>query len=174
MDLYHAIRLSAFKAVKDTPPDYTSRYLRRWYSKTFATPLAEVDDILEEDILQHYFEEKFEEMSEEELEVELEALLETDEEKAIKAKEKDIADAESFDFARFTEEQEAKAKSQKLSEVKSAKPESLLKGAPEATSAIPQIPTVTQNMSLFEEDVHVSFLGEDLGELEAMSKRGNK
>jgi hypothetical protein len=44
--------------------DYRLRYINRWYSKTFHTPLHVVDDLPTEDVLIHFYECQFEDLEE--------------------------------------------------------------------------------------------------------------
>lgn len=172
MDLYLALRLAAMQAVTEGKSEYSLRRIRRWYSERFHTPLADAEDIEDEVILQHYFEVHFEEMTEEERQDEIKELLETPEEKTHKARKKDIEDAEMFEFAKFTEEQQKK-EAKKLSEVKAAEKESLLKSNSPKES---QFKSPVKNTSQLPENITVSFLGADdfEKELERLSLEDNK
>ena len=64
MNLYDAIRVKALLTVySGNNSDYIERHLHRWYSQTFHTPLAEVQDIPLTEILVHLFETEFENLS---------------------------------------------------------------------------------------------------------------
>lgn len=76
-----AIQKSALWAVVSPDGDAVLRNLFRWYSKTFHTPLADVEDIPIEFILQHYFETQYEELEEEDRHNLVILLLETREER---------------------------------------------------------------------------------------------
>jgi hypothetical protein len=66
-----AVRLAALQVVfdsrrkkpKEVDPEYYLRRIFRWYSKTFATPLHEVEELPLSDVLQHYWEEHYEDMA---------------------------------------------------------------------------------------------------------------
>ena len=76
MDNVKAIKLIALKDVMLTASAEAQwRSVARWYSKTFATPLHEVEDLPRLDIIQAYFEEHYENMNEGELHNELQSLL---------------------------------------------------------------------------------------------------
>jgi hypothetical protein len=85
MDTVEAIRLIALRDVIKGGTEYSLRYLYRWYSKTFATPLAEVYDLDLHDLLQAFFEEKFEGMEPDALEETREELLLTEAQRAEEA-----------------------------------------------------------------------------------------
>lgn len=70
IDYIRAIKLNAMKAVSDPDTDYYLRFIYRWYSKTFFTPLHEVEDLPLEDILTAYYEESYEKLEEKELRTE--------------------------------------------------------------------------------------------------------
>ncbi|CAB4127019.1 hypothetical protein UFOVP75_54 [uncultured Caudovirales phage] len=103
MDVYKAIQLKALANVMldESDVEYRIRYISRWYSKTFHTPLSEVDDIPFVVLLQAFFEEKYENESEAELELLRNALIESDEERKVReAKEAEMA----FDDIQFAQE----------------------------------------------------------------------
>jgi hypothetical protein len=64
---YEAIKVSAIDSVVNKDDDYVLRYVFRWYSKTFHTPLHQVADIPVVDVLTAYYEELYEKMEVEEL-----------------------------------------------------------------------------------------------------------
>ena len=64
MHFFDAIRAKALLTVHQaTDSDYLDRRLKRWFSVTFHTPLADTEDIPIATILQHYFETDFEYLS---------------------------------------------------------------------------------------------------------------
>lgn len=81
LDLLKGIRILAFQSVKAKDHDYVLRFIARWFSREFHTPLAQVDDMPTEDLLLHFFEAKYEGLDEEELATELKLLTETDAER---------------------------------------------------------------------------------------------
>lgn len=131
MDYWHALQLKALKAVLYPDRDYTLRRIHRWYSKTFFTPLEQVYDLPEEEVLLAYFEDNFEELSSNpEREQELESLkfrlTETEEETARRLKNEDsIADdADSFAALVAAEEKaRLEAKGQNQNPITSAIPQ---------------------------------------------------
>lgn len=56
---FKAIALLAFRAAEE--PDYEAfiRKVQRWYSRSFSTPLAEVEGMADEVLLQTYFEDRY-------------------------------------------------------------------------------------------------------------------
>ena len=81
MDSVKAIQLIAMNNIIKQPPDYRLRVLQRWYSKTFFTPLQEVEEIPLEDLLLHFYECQYAELEEPERKEELDLLLESPEDK---------------------------------------------------------------------------------------------
>ncbi len=69
-----SVRFEALDAVvnyvllKKPEPEYVWRSIKRWYSSTYSTPMAEVDKIPESDILTHYWESHYESMDAAQLE----------------------------------------------------------------------------------------------------------
>lgn len=92
MDLIKALQLKALRNVMcdSSERDYHLRFIFRWYSKTFFTPLHEVHALPVVDVLTAYFEERFENLNEEELNQEKTRLTETNEER----KEREAKEAE--------------------------------------------------------------------------------
>lgn len=80
-DIVEALRIIALKNVVNGDAEYHTRFLFRWYSRTFSTPLHEVQNLDIWDILTAYFEEKFEDMSQEEREEQIAALTEDEDER---------------------------------------------------------------------------------------------
>lgn len=64
MDFIDGIKVRALLAVLRPDQEANLRHIFRWYSKTFSTPLHEVDDLPVEDILLHWFEVQYEDMEE--------------------------------------------------------------------------------------------------------------
>jgi hypothetical protein len=158
MNLYLAIQLEAMRAVRKQDSEYSMRSIRRWYSREFHTPLVDVADIPDEDVLQAFFEDKYDSMEEADREVEVARLLETEEERLLKAREKDEEDAEAFEFDKFSEE--------KLKKLEAKAPEaSLLTTGPTKDDKFKAIGKAVGkavgNSSELEEDVKISFLGPD-------------
>jgi len=100
MSYIRDLQLKAMLAVTEPDVEAQMRRIRRFYSKTFHTPLADVDVLDEEFVLQAYFEEIIEDMSPETREEFTEELVASpDELVARKNAEAEAADTE----ARFLE-----------------------------------------------------------------------
>jgi uncharacterized protein (UPF0147 family) len=63
MDTLESIRVKALLDVMEGHFEYHFRRICRWYSTTFHTPLAEVDSLPMDFVLQAFFENRFEDMS---------------------------------------------------------------------------------------------------------------
>lgn len=86
---FKAIQVLAAEAVKERDPEYLERYIMRWYSKTFFTPMSQVAEIPLQEIYQHFFEEYYENLQSEDDEKfakEIAELIETDEERQTRLK----------------------------------------------------------------------------------------
>jgi hypothetical protein len=123
MDFVHAIQLAALRDVLNqrqrnpvSDPDFFQRHVMRWYSKTFFTPLDQVEQLPLVDILRAFFEERYENMKEEDLEQERADLLKTDEDRQKDARQKDQAEYDMYDavlWAKRSEELARKRKTEK-------------------------------------------------------------
>ena len=66
-DLTRIVRLQSLVDVeRGSDPGYLFRFIYRWYSREFSTPLHEVENLPTEDVLRHYFEVKYEDLSKDE------------------------------------------------------------------------------------------------------------
>lgn len=92
LDFLKALRLCALGAVKEKDPEYNLRFIFRWYSREFHTPMADVEAMPLEEVLMHFFECRYENMDDEELEQEEARLAETREERLAR-EEKERLDA---------------------------------------------------------------------------------
>jgi hypothetical protein len=129
MDLIQAIRLRALRAVVQPDREYFLRRVMRWYSKTFFTPLAQVEDIPLEDLLQTFYEEEYGAMDPESLDAIKEELLRTDEERYQQILDEEADEAEMFEMGKMIAADEArkrleakKAKAESISDLKQQKP----------------------------------------------------
>jgi hypothetical protein len=94
MDFYKALKCLSLKAVINPSYEDFLRSVHRYYSKTFSTPLTEVEKLPLDYVLRAYYEDIFEKMDEDERYAELDILIETEEEtKARLAKEKAVEEA---------------------------------------------------------------------------------
>ena len=101
-DYLISIQKSAMASVAQ--PDFNAfmRKISRWFSKTYSTPLLEVDQLDPSYVLQHYFEHTFEEMDKDERINKIIQLLETSEER----RERELKEEEEEDaFVRKIEEE---------------------------------------------------------------------
>jgi len=126
MDFGKAIRLVALRNVIRQDGHYILRYIQRWYSKTFATPLDQVDDLPLEDVLMAYFESYYEEMKEEERAKEIETLLETEEQRQARERAEDVDQAEREEFAKFTVAEDERKAKKKATEAEKKKIENVV------------------------------------------------
>jgi len=100
MNNLRAIKLLAMAAVVSEGDEYNLRYLQRWYSREFSTPLADVMDIPVDDLLQAYFEVRYEELAGPDRKQEIEKLLETEKEHELRCREEDAREAADLEFSR--------------------------------------------------------------------------
>lgn len=91
--------------IKPTQQDLIDR-IYRWYSRTYHTPLEDAYDLSQEELMRIYFEDKYLEMRDQELEQEKAELLESQEERARRIKEEEIAAYEADEFARMVAQDE--------------------------------------------------------------------
>lgn len=107
--MLRAIKLEALACVmvKDyAPPDFYMRRLARWYSRTFSTPLHEVEQLPTFLIMRAWAEEHYESMEEEERETERQKLIETDEERRHRLAKDTIDNIEDDDWFKEIEQEE--------------------------------------------------------------------
>lgn len=98
MNIWEAIRIQALKTVMEPTVDFELRKKFRWYSRTFHTPLKEVEELPVEEVIRTYWETAYDDMTEGELEYEISALV-ADEQEVKKAE-----DAEEEEVRRLLEE----------------------------------------------------------------------
>lgn len=156
MDYDSALRLLALQAVQKPDMAAHTRYIHRWYSKTFHTPLHLVAELDPQDVYTAYYESTFEDMTEEERQREFEELMETPEQKRAKRIAKDHELADAFEFARFTEaEEKKKAEAKKLADLNPQQKQAFsAREMPE--TALPR-PKPTQ-MEKLEPDIEMKFV----------------
>lgn len=92
------------------PEVYNLRYIFRWYSVTFHTPLHVVEQLPIEDILQHYYETQYEELDPVQRKTEIEHLLLSPAVLAIRRLEEDAEDAEAWEYGKQAEAEAATRK----------------------------------------------------------------
>ncbi len=94
------------RAVLKPDGEFLLRRMYRWYSKTFSTPLHEVEDLPVADILTAYYEETYDAMEPEHRELLRQRLAESDEQRAAR-EATEVEDANDDDaFMRMVEEEE--------------------------------------------------------------------
>lgn len=100
MDMYESLQFLALSNVVREEPthEYTLRRILRWYSKTFSTPLHQVDALPLDQVLTAYYESHYEEMEHEQLQSEISRLLKTPEETKQEQTKQDITEAENYEF----------------------------------------------------------------------------
>jgi len=108
MNRIEALQLLALKSVLKPDEEYNLRYIFRWYSKTFSTPLHVVPSLDLDHILTAFLEERYEAMTPEEREQEKARLLESAEERWRRELEEDIDDMKEAELIRMSQEQNAK------------------------------------------------------------------
>jgi hypothetical protein len=127
VDRVGALQLIALRNVLKPNEEYNLRYIFRWYSKTFSTPLHMVEDLDLDDILLAFFEERYERMTSDERLEERDNLLEDGD--ARKAREtaeeaEKIAEAE---LMKMSVEQNVKKVAEKAAMQKAVEPLGLAK-----------------------------------------------
>lgn len=130
MDRYHALRLKALLAVMRPERDYFLRKIHRWYSKTFHTPIAEVEEIPIDVILEALYEEKYEAMTSQELDEERQEMLVTEEQRRQEMMDAEVEEAEAFDFAALIALEEMAKKKKAPQTAKPADPGQLASPGP--------------------------------------------
>lgn len=98
MDYYHALQLRAMLAVQQPDAAAFLRHAQRFFSKTFSTPLLEVEALDEEFVLQAYYEEAFSQMDEDTRDEFLEKLLLSPEEREALEKKRDVMEEKDRAF----------------------------------------------------------------------------
>lgn len=164
MDVYKAIRLRALRSVLFPDKDYIIRRTLRWYSKTFFTPLREVEDLPLEDVFQAYYEERYATLSDEDLDHEREDLLVTDEERYDRAVAEEAEEAEMFELSKIIAAEEAAKRRaakktstpEQLAEIQHAQPEPMKLAEP----LLPALPKVLPP------DITMTFMTDDAFEAE--------
>jgi len=81
MDFYESLQLKAMLACLKPTRESWFGYVMRWYSKTFFTPLHQVQDLPMDEVLLAYYSETFEQMEEAERQDYLERLTQDPEER---------------------------------------------------------------------------------------------
>jgi hypothetical protein len=157
MNTFDALNLIALKGATKPDAESNLRFVTRWYSKTFHTPLHVVaNDVPIEDIWLAFFEERYHGMPPEELQTYVSMALETPEERRarIDAEENEAAADEAF-----ARQAEAAAKAKPVPIVPVHNPAELL-------SQVPSLPETT--LPVVEPDVEITFQEVDPEEMAAL------
>jgi hypothetical protein len=124
------LRLEAMRSVLRKDADYWLRYICRWYSEHYSTPLHEVGTpsgiVPLRDACHAFYEVYYKDLNEADREHEIELLTQTPEEERQANLAKDIVEAENWQFARNVERnlrakearEKAQAEKQRLEQVK--------------------------------------------------------
>lgn len=140
INYFLALRTIALRDVLMASGEYHLRSVFRWYSRTFHTPLHEVGDLPQEDVLRAYYEEHYEAMAPEDREDERAFLLESEE-----ARRKRLCkeEAAAVDDAEYERRVMAEVEASKKMEVKKGPEQPLIakiKEAPEVLKVGTKIP----------------------------------
>lgn len=133
MDDLEAVKILALRAVlkPTSDPTYRIRQIFRWFSKTFHTPLAEVEAMPLEDVLQHYFESDYEQMVEDTslspfIDIELAKLAETDHEKMLRERKEAETQVSDDEFHKMVQKKEEARKNKPVNPTLNRSPTVLL------------------------------------------------
>lgn len=142
MNKYEALRLVALQGAYKPDAESNVRYVMRWYSKTFHTPLHQVYDLPLEDVWLAFYEERYQAMEEEALNDEVAKALESPEARHEREMEDEAEKASALEFAKMSESTNKTAKTvdkvaETLSHVKT----------PEATLP-PAVPVMEENIQM--------------------------
>jgi hypothetical protein len=166
-------RIEAALAVKRHDGEYRLRQIFRWYSRTFHTPLHQVQDLDLLDILQAFYEDRLGDMKDDELHDEIQDLIRTPEEEMralredAKTRSEDELAAQAIEASLKAADLAAKSKEkQTISPVGPREP--VVKPLPEATleGMSPTGKAMREDL-VAPPDVHITFIDEDMLELEA-------
>lgn len=103
MDRYEALRLIALGGAYKPDSESNVRYVMRWYSKTFYTPLHEVYELPLDDIWLAFYEERYQALEREDLEAEVAKTLESPEARAEREMADETEKASTMEFAKMSE-----------------------------------------------------------------------
>lgn len=107
-DLNEAVRVNAMAAARVPDWEASYRFVCRWYSKNYATPLTEVLELPMPFVLQHFYEEYYRNMDANELREKIRDAIESPEERLERERREKAADTRiaalaKADFARIQE-----------------------------------------------------------------------
>lgn len=97
-DQLNNLKIMAMYSVIEEPSEYNIRYIFRWFSREFSTPLHVVETLPLEDVLTHYYECLYEDLSHEDRRAAIDRLLMTPEQLAARRRAEDAEEAEAWEF----------------------------------------------------------------------------
>lgn len=152
MSLFESLNLIALKGAVKPDGLSTMRYVMRWYSKTFHTPLHYVEsEIPIADVWLAFYEEKYQGLSREELEEYISLALETPEQRAERLTNEARDQISEAEFAKMTEDA-AKKKAVEAAVAKPVVPASLL-------NQVPVLPEVSlPEPDFVQPDIEIEFM----------------
>jgi len=103
MNKYEALRLVALQGAYKPDAESNVRYVMRWYSKTFHTPLHEVYDLPLDDVWLAFYEERYQDLQREDLEDEVTKALESPEARNEREMEDEVEKASELEFTKMSE-----------------------------------------------------------------------
>ena len=157
------LKILAMYSVLEEPAEYNIRYIFRWFSREFSTPLHVVETLPLEDVLTNYYECLYEDLSPEERQHVVDRLLMSDEELAAARKAEDAEDADSWEFGKAAEAAAPATTAlppppvdpitERLERIRaSMKPPEVL---PEKETSLPQSPIIQEGIHMEFEDLDI-------------------
>lgn len=135
MDYFEAIRAKCMLAVLKPDSDAWLRYVFRFYSERFHTPLHTVKSLPLEDVLVAFWETRYEDLEPVLLQEELVGITETEEDRQARSEKEEDDDA----FLKAAEEEAAKQKRQDQLKVTPVRPARVAKEAEMPAPPLPDI-----------------------------------
>lgn len=118
LSLLAAVQADSLHAVLEEDADWEVRQVLRWYSRTFHTPLHEVEELAPEDVFRAWFETRYEQMDRSELIDHARLIIETPKERADRIEREKQTEDDDLAFLeaalKADAAKEAKRKSKKL------------------------------------------------------------
>jgi hypothetical protein len=148
LSLLAAVQADALWAVIDEDPEWEVRQVLRWYSRTFHTPLHEVEELPPEDVFRAWFESRYEQMEHGELIDHARLVIETPEERAeriqreAEREDEDLAFLESALKADAAKEAKRKARKKLVTKLPDPKAPPKVASVPTDKEALPPIKVV--------------------------------
>lgn len=165
MNTYDALKLIALKGAIKPDAESNVRYVLRWYSKTFHTPLHEVYNLPLEDVWFAYFEERYSDMERADLEEEVAMALESPEARDEREMAEEVEKAQDLTFAKLAEESNKNMANlpKAISQVQDA-----IQAMKSLQSDTPSV--IAETAPIVEEDIQMEFIDEE--EMEKIVSEG--